>query len=70
MSSVNNLHSRDISSTIFFVACCDAADLRIALKAFPLRLARCSWLAKLQVIRITLVLDDSRWRLGCDTFRP
>jgi len=35
MSNVNNLHSRSISSTIFFVACCDAADLRIALKAVP-----------------------------------
>ena len=35
-----------------------------------LRLARCSRLAKLLVIRITLVLDDSRRRLGFDTFRP
>ena len=36
----------------------------------PPRLARCSWLAKLQGIRITLVLCDTRRRLSFDTFRP
>jgi hypothetical protein len=35
-----------------------------------MRLARCSWLSKLQGIRITLALDDNRRRLGFDTFRP
>ncbi len=34
------------------------------------RLARSSWLAKLPGIRITLILDDNRRRLGFDTFRP
>lgn len=71
MGSVNNRHSPNTSSTIFFVACCAADELRIPLKRrSPLRLARCSWLAKLQGIRITLVLDDNRRRLGFDTFRP
>src|SRR5208282_2613161 len=34
------------------------------------RLARSSWLAKLPGIRVTLILDDNRRRLGFDTFRP
>ena len=35
MGSVNNRHSPNTRSTIFFAACCATADLRIALKGGP-----------------------------------